>query len=197
MSSKGLCQTWSGSSSVSALGVFLGSSKPPIRLLLSLHSTCRDVRRTLSDSPNMQSPVTGSLITSSYKAPRSAASVPADSSSHNKLLRLISAGQLEMAMEQVKLLQSRGSHIEPHSFEQLIEGLSDAYHIALLDLWCYVQHTLMYVCSLAKAADVSRSASCVQVFSATSSLAIALLHLPVTSHGCNQGKHVGLSVCGC
>ncbi len=125
MSPKGLCQTWGATSSVSAFGVFLGGSKPPIRVLLSLHSTCRDVRRTISDSSSLQSPITGTLITSSYKTPRSAASIPAVGNAEGKLLHAISTGQLDTAVEELKRLKSSGTSVEPYSIEQLVEGRSD------------------------------------------------------------------------
>ena len=123
MSSQGLCQTLGTCSSVSALGVFLGTNKPPIRILFSLHGTCRDVRRSLSDTTSLQSPVTGSLITSSYKAPRSAVSVPSVNGAETKLLHAISSGQLDTAVEELKRLKSSGFAVEPYSIEKLVEGV--------------------------------------------------------------------------
>lgn len=123
MSSQGLCQTLGTCSSVSALGVFLGTNKPPIRILFSLHGTCRDVRRSLPDTTSLQSPVTGSLITSSYKAPRSAVSVPSVNGAETKFLHAISSGQLDTAVEELKRLKSSGFAVEPYNVEKLVEGV--------------------------------------------------------------------------
>ncbi|DBA92143.1 TPA: hypothetical protein ACH3X1_015865 [Trebouxia sp. C0004] len=142
MSPKGLCQIWGTSSSVSALGVFLGTSKPPTRILLSLHSTCRDVRRSISETASLQSPVLGSLITSSYKTPRSAASFPSVNNAEIKLLRAISSGQLDTAMEELKRLKSSGCAVEPYSIERLVEALLSKQRFrAALTVFKSSQHT--------------------------------------------------------
>ncbi len=153
MSPKGLCQTWGTTSSVSALGVFLGTSKPPIGILLSLHTTCRDVRRSISETASLQSPVIGSLITSSYKTPRSAASFPSVNNAEIKLLHAISSGQLDTAMEELKLLKSSGCAIEPYSIEKLVEGVSGSCIFAVLALPVMlrrVAHSWCFCCSFAE-----------------------------------------------
>ncbi len=153
MSPKGLCQTWGTSSSVSALGVFLGTSKPPIRILLSLHSTCRDVRRSISETASLQSPVIGSLITSSYKTPRSAASFPSVNNAEIKLLHAISSGQLDTAMEELKRLKSSGCAVEPYSIEKLVEGVSGICTFAVLSIINQPEawfHSWYFCCSFAE-----------------------------------------------
>ena len=152
MSPKALCQTWGTSSSVSALGVFLGTSKPPIRILLSLHSTCRDVRRSISETASLQSPVIGSLITSSYKTPRSAASFPSVNNAEIKLMHAISSGQLDTAIEELKRLKSSGCAVEPYSIEQLVEGGSGICTFAVLSIIDQpgVVHSWCLCCSLAE-----------------------------------------------
>ena len=122
MSSQGLCPTWSTNPSVSALGVFLGTNKPPTRALVSLHGTCRDVRRGFIDSSALQSPSVGTLITSSHKAPRLAGSLSASKDAQNKLLHAIYLGQLDIAAEELKRLQTNSFAVEPYTVEQLIEG---------------------------------------------------------------------------
>ena len=122
MPSKSVCSTWRANSSASALGVFLGTTKPPIRVLVSLYGTCRDVRRSFTDSALLQTPPLDSLITSSHKAPRRAASISAPKDAQAKLLRAISTSQLEMAAEELKRLQTSGHVVEPYTVEQLIEG---------------------------------------------------------------------------
>lgn len=124
MPSNSFCPTWSSNSSVSALGVFLGSTKPPIRVLASLHGTCRDVRRGFADSPVLQTPPPGPLMTSSYKAFNIAASVSASKDAQTKLTRAITTNQLDVAAEELKRLQSSGLAVEPYTVEQLIEGAS-------------------------------------------------------------------------
>lgn len=122
MPSNSFCPTWSSNSSVSALGVFLGTTKPPIRVLASLHGTCRDVRRGFADSPVVQTPPPGPLMTSSYKAFNIAASVSASKDAQTKLTRAITTNQLDVAAEELKRLQSSGLAVEPYTVEQLIEG---------------------------------------------------------------------------
>ena len=122
MPTNSICSTWSANSSATALGVFLGTTKPPIRVLLSLHGTCRDVRRSFTDSVLLQTPPVDSLITSSHKAPRLAASISAPTDAQAKLLRAINMNQLDMAAKELRRLQTSGLAVEPHAVEQLIEG---------------------------------------------------------------------------
>lgn len=122
MSSQGLCPTWSTNSSVSALGVFLGTSKPPSRALVLLHGTCRDVRRGFIDSYALQSPSAGTLITGSHKGPRLPGSLSAPKNAQSKLLLAINLGQLAVAAEELKRLQTDSIAVEPYTIEQLVEG---------------------------------------------------------------------------
>ncbi|KAL3156917.1 hypothetical protein ABBQ38_001179 [Trebouxia sp. C0009 RCD-2024] len=122
MSSQGLCPTWSTNSSVSALGVFLGTNKPPARALVSLHGTCRDIRRGFIDSSALQSPSVGTLITGSHKGPRLPGSLSAPKDAQSKLLHAINLGQLAVAAEELKRLQTDSIAVEPYTIEQLIEG---------------------------------------------------------------------------
>lgn len=122
MPSNSFCPTWSSNSSVSALGVFLGTTKPPIRVLASLHGTCRDVRRGFTDSPVLQTPPPGPLMIGSHKPVRIAASISASKDAQTKLTRAITMDQLDVAAEELKRLQSSGLTVEPYTVEQLIEG---------------------------------------------------------------------------
>ena len=122
MPQQSLCQTWSTNPYVSALGVFVGTTKPPIRLLVSLNGTCRDVRRGFTESLASQIAQTGTLVTSSYKHPQLAVSVAAPDTAQDRLLRAIDASHLDAAVEELKRLQLQGVAVEPYTVEQLIEG---------------------------------------------------------------------------
>ena len=132
MPSTSFCSTWSSNSSASALGVFLGTTKPPIRVLALLHGTCRDVRRSFTDSALLQTSPLDSLITSSHKAPRLAASISAPNDAQAKLLRAIRLNQLDMAAEELKRLQTSGLAVEPYTVEQLIEGALCMFSVCAL-----------------------------------------------------------------
>lgn len=189
MSSNGLCRTSSANPSVSALGVFVGTGKPPIRLLASLHCTCREVRRSFLDSVALQRLPTGSLITSSHKSPRLAASVSAPQDAHHKLLHALDASQLDVAIEELKKLQTSGVSVEPHSVEQLIEGAVCSHGLFALHLRHAYQHTKqpMFGYSSAQAAELPVCYSSIQVFTAERPTAIPLLHISVFGHGSHQG----------
>lgn len=107
---------------MSALGVFLGTNKPPARALVSLHGTCRDIRRGFIDSSALQSPSVGTLITGSHKGPRLPGSLSAPKDAQSKLLHAINLGQLAVAAEELKRLQTDSIAVEPYTIEQLIEG---------------------------------------------------------------------------
>ena len=87
-----------------------------------MHGTCRDVRRGFADSPVLQTPPPGPLMTSSYKALNIAASVSASKDGQIRLTRAITTEQLDVAAEELKRLQSSGLAVEPYTVEQLIEG---------------------------------------------------------------------------
>lgn len=96
---------------------------------MSLHGTCRDVRRGIIDNYALQSPSLGTVITSSYKPPRLAGSLSAPKDAQSKLLHAIKLGQLDMAAEELKRLQTNSLVVEPYTVEQLIEGaLTHLFH---------------------------------------------------------------------
>ena len=157
MSPNGLCRTRTANLSASALGVFVGTTKPPIRLLVSLHGTCREVRHSFLDSLDLQRPPTGCLITSSHKSSRLAASVSAPQDAQHKLSRALDAKQLDVAIEELKKLQTIGVTVEPHSIEQLVEGAVCSHSVLALHL-CHAcqrqSNRAMFDCSSTQAAKV-------------------------------------------
>lgn len=196
MHSKSFCSIWGANSSASALGVFLGTTKPPIRVLASLHGTCRDVRRNFTDTALLQTPPLDSLITSSQKTPR-LASISAGKDAQTKLLRAINMSQLDLAAEELKRLQTSGLAVEPYTVEQLIEGAlaRSAFVPTKLCHTEYCESTPVAVCncSLAEEAEVPVCHSCVQFLATVCPSALPLLHLPVLGHGSHQGGMVSLS----
>ena len=170
-------------SAVSALGVFVGSRQPPVRVLIALHRTSRDLRKHVTDSLIIQAPLAGGLITSSYKTPKSAAPVDAQ----DKVLSAVLRGQLETAVSHLRQCKAQGNTVEPYTVEQLIEGTQ-------LDTCCCLMPgclafflSLCFTCSPAEKAEVSGCSHRLQTVPAVSVRAVALLHIPVACLSCNQG----------
>ena len=106
-------------SAVSALGVFVGSKQPPVRVLIALDRTSRELRKHVTDSFSIQAPLAGGLITSSYKTPKSCAPV----GTQDKVLSAVLRGQLETAVSHLRQCKAQGNTVEPYTVEQLIEGM--------------------------------------------------------------------------
>ena len=135
MTTPQLCQVWNVSTSVSAIGAFAASSKPPQRTLSCLRNASRDVRLLVADQ------ATGSLTTSvALNAIRpsqpAATSSPAPVNVTSQLSAAIQRGQLDLAVAEYKRLQSRQTPLATDLVEALITGTHSCTHQQWLEYPC-------------------------------------------------------------
>ena len=122
MTSSQLCQVWNVTTSVSAIGAFAASSKPPQRTLSCLRNASRDVRLLVADQATA-GPLTISVALNALRSSQPAApSSPAPVNITSQLSAAISRDQLDLAVAEYKRLQSRQTPLDAGLVEELITG---------------------------------------------------------------------------
>lgn len=117
-----LCQVWNVTTSVSAIGAFAASGKPPQRTLSCLRNASRDVRLLVADQATA-GPLTISVALNALRSSQPAApSSPAPVNITSQLSAAISRDQLDLAVAEYKRLKSRQTPLDFDLVEELITG---------------------------------------------------------------------------